>query len=190
MLVRNINRFISIIIIIIILLFWEFFTPALADGFHWSLRDSKSLQASRTLLRILTDFNNSVVWMVSTYSLISKSSCFFTNPLRIIPSSPITSGITVTFMIHFSSPLRRSKCLSLFSFSFFYCVIDQDGNVHYLASSSPFFFFFFFWLLLGLIVWPRLCDLCVYLNHRELCASHSLGRILGCAYTTCSYGQI
>ena len=30
------------IIIIIILLFWEFFTPVLADAFRWSLSNSKS----------------------------------------------------------------------------------------------------------------------------------------------------
>ena len=34
--------------------------------FHWSLSDSKSLQVSKTLLSILADLNNVVVWMVST----------------------------------------------------------------------------------------------------------------------------
>ena len=34
--------------------------------FHWSLRDNKSPQVSRTLLSIRTVFNNAVVWMVST----------------------------------------------------------------------------------------------------------------------------
>ena len=34
--------------------------------FHWSLRDSKSPQVSRTLLSILDVLNNAVVWMVST----------------------------------------------------------------------------------------------------------------------------
>ena len=38
-----------------ILLLWEFFTSVNADGFHWSLSDSKSPQVSRTLLSILTD---------------------------------------------------------------------------------------------------------------------------------------
>ena len=42
--------------------------------FHWSLSVSKSWQVSRTLLRILTDLNSAVVWMVSTHPLISKSS--------------------------------------------------------------------------------------------------------------------
>ena len=41
--------------------------------FLWSLSDSKSLQISKTLLCILADFNNAVVWMVSTCPFISKS---------------------------------------------------------------------------------------------------------------------
>ena len=41
--------------IIIVILLWEFFPPALADGFLWSLSDSKSPQVSRALLSILTD---------------------------------------------------------------------------------------------------------------------------------------
>ena len=38
--------------------------------FHWSLRDSKSPQVSMTLLSILTNLNNAVVWMVSIFPLI------------------------------------------------------------------------------------------------------------------------
>ena len=52
--------------------------------FHWSLRDSKSPQVSRTLLSILTVLNNAVVWMVSTRPPTSKSSSPFSNPL--VPS--------------------------------------------------------------------------------------------------------
>ena len=39
-------------IIIIIIIPWEFFILTLAYGFHWSLRDSKSPQVSRTFLSI------------------------------------------------------------------------------------------------------------------------------------------
>ena len=42
--------------------------------FHGSLIDSTSPQVSRTLLSILADLNNAVVWMVSTRALISESS--------------------------------------------------------------------------------------------------------------------
>ena len=67
--------------------------------FHRSLRDSKSLQVSKTLLTALANFNNAVVWIVSTCHLLnSKSSNPLTNHLGIIPSGPITIMITVTFM--------------------------------------------------------------------------------------------
>ena len=41
----------------------------------------------------------------------------------------------------------------------------------------------------GLVVWLRLGDPFVSQNPRKVCVSHSLGKILGCAYTICSYGQ-
>ena len=68
--------------------------------FHWGLSDSKSPQVSRSLLSILADFNNAVVWIVSTHPLISKSSTPCTKPLVTVPSAPITVGITVTLMFH------------------------------------------------------------------------------------------
>ena len=95
--------------------------------FHRS--DNKSLQFSRTRLSILADLNNAVAWTVSTCPFISKSSCLFTNPLRIVPSAPIRIGITVTFMFH--------SCWFFFLFS---------GKVQVL--------FFFFHFLLFLICDP------------------------------------
>ena len=67
--------------------------------FLWSLSDSKSLQVSRTLLSILADINNSVVWMLSTLPLMYKSSSPGTNLLVTVPSTPITTGITFIFHI-------------------------------------------------------------------------------------------
>ena len=86
-------------------------------GFHWRLSGSKSPQVSGTLLSILTDLNNIVVWTVSTRSLISKSFSLCTNPSMTLPSVPITIGFTITFMSHsiFSS-LARSRYLSHFRF--------------------------------------------------------------------------
>ena len=87
--------------------------------FHWRLSDSKSLQVSRTLLKILAVFNNAVVWMVSTRSPTSKSSRPCNNPLVTVPKALIIIGIIVTFMFDsFFNSLARSRYLSLFSHSF------------------------------------------------------------------------
>ena len=86
---------------------------------HWSLSDSKPPQVTRTLLSILTDLSNLVVWMISTCSLISKSSSPCINPFVTVPRTLITTGITVTSMFHsFFNSLARSRYLSFFSISF------------------------------------------------------------------------
>ena len=86
--------------------------------FHWSLSDSKSPKIFRTLLNILTDLMNAVVYMVSTCPLISKSSSPNTNHLVTVERAPTTIGITATFMLDsFFCSLARSRCLSLFSLS-------------------------------------------------------------------------
>ena len=73
--------------------------------FNWSLHESKSLQVSTTLLRILADLNNAIVWMVSTRPLISNSSNPFINTFVTVPRAPIIIGINITFMFHnFSIP--------------------------------------------------------------------------------------
>ena len=67
-------------------------------GFHWILRDSKSPQISMTLLSILADLNNAVVWIVFTRPLILS---VLVPVLGIIPSAPIIISITVAFMLNF-----------------------------------------------------------------------------------------
>ena len=154
--------------------------------FHWSLSDSKSPQVSRTLLSILADLNNAVVCMVSPCPLISKSSSPCTNPLVTVLSTPITIGITITFMFYsFSSSLARSWYFHSFCFP----SVLPCGQSEW---QSPLFgrFSFFCWLSPGLVIWLRLDDLFVSKNPKEICASHFLWRILGCTYTICSYGQI
>ena len=47
--------------------------------FHWSLSESKSPQVSRTILSILSDRNNELVWMVSTRPVLSNFSSLYTN---------------------------------------------------------------------------------------------------------------
>ena len=152
--------------------------------FHCSLSDCKSLQISWTLLGILADLSNAVVWMVFTCPLISKSSILFTNSLGIVPSVPTTIGITITFMFHsFFNSLARSRYLYLFSPFIF--TLKSVGTAKSIIRQVP---FFFWWLSLGLVFWPPLGDPFVSQNPRTFCAS--LGRILGCSYTTCSSGQI
>ena len=160
--------------VIIIVMACEFFIPALPDGLSPS--DSKSPQVSRTLFSILADFNNAVVWMVSTNPLISKSSSPFAKPFVIVPSVPITSGIT--FMSHSFLVLWQGLCTFL-SFCFLlFSLYGLPGRQSQLFSR----FSFFGWLSLSLVIWPRLDDLFVFQNPREFYAFHSPGWILVCAY--------
>ena len=77
---------------------------------HRSLNDCKSPQVSRTLLSILADSNNAVIWIVSTRPLISKYSSPCTSPLVTVPSTQITIGITIIFMLRsFFRFLARSR---------------------------------------------------------------------------------
>ena len=89
----------------------EVFTQTWADGFHWwSLNKSKCPQVSRTLLSILADVYNAVVWMVSTCPVLSNSSCSFGTTLCTVPSAHIITCFTVTFMFRsFCSSLARSR---------------------------------------------------------------------------------
>ena len=106
--------------------------------FHWNLRDNKSPQVSRTLLSILADVYNVVIWIVSTRPLISKSSCPFTKPLVTVPRVPKT----ITFMFRyfhvphsFKFPSKIPVLILLFAFFQFYSVVIRDRKVHNPASS-------------------------------------------------------
>ena len=86
-------------------------------AFHWNPSDRKSFQVSRTLLSILADLNNGVIWIVSILPLIYNSSSPFSRLLMTVSIALTTISITVTLMFH--SSLTRSKYfLYLFSFSF------------------------------------------------------------------------
>ena len=77
-----------------------------------------SLLVSRTLLSILADHNNAVVWIVSTRSLISKSFSPCINSLVIVKSAPIMNGKIFTFRFHvFFYSLARARYLPFFSLS-------------------------------------------------------------------------
>ena len=120
---------------------------------HWSLSDSKPPQVSRTRLGILAVLSNAVVWIVSTRTLISKSSRTFNNPLLIVLNAPIAINTIVTFMFHsFFNSLARSRYLSFFSLSFRFILWYSW------TAKSTMLQFFFCWLLWGLDFWPGLSD--------------------------------
>ena len=138
---------ISVLLLLLLLLLFtplEFFTSVLADGFHWSLGDSKSPQISRSRLKILAVLSNAVVWIVSTRPPPFKSSRPFNNPLVIVLNAPITIGTIVTFLFHsFFNSLARSRYLSFFSISFRF-ILWSTGTA---KSTILQILFFFCWLL-------------------------------------------
>ena len=121
--------------------------------FHWSLSDSKSPQVFRTLLSILVDLNNPLVWMVHTRPFISKSSSPFINLLVIVPRASIIIHINVAFMFHsFFGSLVRSWYLSFFSLSFNFTLWSTRRvkstilQVFFFFSFFLFLFFLFFFV--------------------------------------------
>ena len=92
--------------------------PQIFRVYHTSLSWWFLTGISRTLLSISADLNNAVVWIVSIRPLIFWFPSPCTNPLITVPSAPITTGITVTFIVFFFSSLAMSRYLSLFSLPF------------------------------------------------------------------------
>ena len=85
----------------------------------------------------------------------------------------------------FFNSLARSRYLSIFSHSFSFILWSART-----AQSTVLQVLFFYWLLLGLVFWPRLSDPCVCISPIGVYVCHSLGQVLGCAYTISSCGQI
>ena len=93
-----------------------FFTPALSEGFHWSLSYSKSSQVSRALLSILAGLSNGVF---GRFRLVLR----FLTPPNPLPSLGDRSKCTnynwyhryLPVLLLFFSSLARSKYLFLFS---------------------------------------------------------------------------
>ena len=138
--------------------------------FHWSLRDSKSPQVSRTRLRILAVLSNAVVWIVSTRPPTSKCSRPFNNPLVIVPKAPITIDIIVSFIFHsFFNSLAKSRYWSLFSYSFSFILwVSRDSKVDSFAD----FLFLLIIIKSGLLAEIR-WFVCMSKSHRSLCVSFS-----------------
>ena len=126
--------------------------------FYRSLSNSKSPLVSRTLLSILADPNNAIVWIVSTCPLIYTSSTPLTNLLVTVQRPPITIGITDNFMLYsffqFSSKVYVFS--SLFVFFQFYPLINRNGKVHNSAGSL---FLFIYSFLLTITRSDRLAEI-------------------------------
>ena len=136
---------------------------------HWSWSDNNSPQVSRTLLSILADLNNAVVWMVSTCPVISMSSSPCTNPLLTVPRAPITIGMIVTFMFHsFFNSQARSRYLCLFSHSF-NSTLWSAGTAKSTVLQVLFFLFIIRFGRLAWIWW----SVCISKSRRSLCFSFS-----------------
>ena len=131
-----------LIIIIIVVIIILLLIPALMV-LHWSLSESKSPPVTRTLLSILADLNNAVVWMISDCPLIFNSSSPLTKPLGNVTSALIIIGITVTFMFHCFF-LVFGKFQVLVSLSFRLIFTQWPAGTDKSAIWLFFFFFFFF----------------------------------------------
>ena len=116
---------------------------------RWFPIERKFPQVSRTLLSILADLSNTVVWIVSSCPLIPKSFSSYINPLVTVSRAPITIGISVTFMFHcFINSLVSPGTYPSFSFRSILLrgqprqQSPQFGKFSFF--SFLFFFFFFF----------------------------------------------
>ena len=116
-----------------------FFIPALAMVIHWSFGVSKFPRVSKTLLCILADLNNAVVWVIPirlpisySFSPLSKHSSYNQyDPYCHVPQLSYFSSkvqVLVAFFVFFDFPLS-----------------GPPGGQNPLYNS---FFFFFFLLLI------------------------------------------
>ena len=124
--------------------------------------------------------DNAVVWMVSVSLPISNSSSTsFSSHFDLI-----SIGISVTFMFHsFLSSLVKDSITCLSVLFDFHSVLHRVSKVYR----------FSFCLSLSLdclVFWLGLVGSFVFQNPTEFYVSHFPERILGCAYSICSYGQI
>ena len=129
-------------IVILLLLLFKLFTSANADGL------SQKIEWQQVSSRLQEPF--SVFWPIFAmllfgWSLLDlkflKFYSFYQHP-EIVPSAPLTVGITVTFLFHsFFSSLARSKYLSLFTVLWF-SLSDPPRWQSPLFDRFSFFFFF------------------------------------------------
>ena len=103
---------------------WEFCHPVLAGSLP-----VESPWVSRSILSILADLSCAIFRKVSILPLITSASSLFAKPLGIIPSTPTTISITVTFMFHIFFVLWQDPSTFL-SLRFLYCVFCRHSKIH------------------------------------------------------------
>ena len=81
-------------------------------------------------------------------------------------------------IVFFSNSLARSRYLSFFSHSYSFILWSARTAKSTILQIQ------------GLVLWPRLGDSFVCQSPIRVYVCHSLGQMLGYAYTICSYGQI
>ena len=153
--------------------------------FHWNLRDSNSPQISRTSLSILSELNN---FCLDNLYLSFDFWAFLSLDQSSGGYSKWTSCNWYHCHLHiplFFSSLSRFRYLSFFSLSFNFTLWFAG-----IIKSPLQQVLFFCWPSKGLVIFPRLGDLFESQNSKDVCASDSLGRISGCAYTTFVWSKL
>ena len=159
------------------LLLAKFSYQRLREVFHGNSDDSKPLQVSVTLLNILANFSNTVIWMISILPLIfNNSSSFFFRLLKAVRNVPSTAGITLIIFHSIFSSLAKFKYLPVFSLFLLFAFYDPPER-----QNPPYCKFSFLliktWSSLLVEIWWFVC-----ISKSLGILSHFLGRILGCAY--------
>ena len=127
--------------------------------FYRSLSDGKSPQVFWILLNLRADISNTQIWIILIRPPISNySSFFFTKPLRIVPSAPLTTGINIIFMFHSVLSLWKGPS-SYRTFHFRFLLCGPMGRQSPLFGRFSFFFLFFFFMRSGLLAgnWRSVC---------------------------------
>ena len=137
---------------------------------YWSLSDSKSSpQISMNFLSILVDLKYAVIWIISSRSFISKSSCSCTNPSVTIERTNYN-----WYNRHFHVPwFFQFPCKVQILISLLFSLNFTRWSAGTEKSTIWHVLFCFCWQSLGLVVWPRLGDLFVSQNPCKVCVSFS-----------------
>ena len=130
-------------------------------------------------LTILSNFKNSVVWIVSILLLISHSSSSLSKFLGTIPSAQTTIGISIPLIFRRFFVLLFGPSIYI---SFRFLLLSVCGLPEW-QYPQDIKFSYLCYLTQGLVVGSGLGDPPVSQNPRKFYASHSTRRILVYAFT-------